>query len=493
MLRRIVRSSTTLSLPPLAAFLLCFLFAVTFVPMQQNADGLILSVMALQKPMVYYWSADRFGIATVWLTFWLRNPMTNEYAQLLLEMAAGLAAPVFFCALIFRAPRDAWRAALIADALLLSFASANVLKQVFVATSPYGISLACAGFGLLALERRRLTWLGAALSVIAYVIDFGLVTLALPLIGLLALLFPTPRRARILMWHILGAAVGFVLPKVLVPYFHSDLSLRASGAAIRHYAWVIWQNTRGGYPFAVILPLIALAIYLRIARRRGAALLSPFAAMLGVAVLNFLIIASSRWLAMNAFAIRYVVPALLMLISLGGASLWWLVKFVRFPRNASFTAASALLLVIAFARWYPARADNSDIINAKREPLAKAVATAAVSHDLDGIAASGRSSGYWDVWPAVFLAEQYRYDTGWHGPHIFGIADRGSVMSREFNARLASSGRLRIACVDLNPADCAALITREMRTPILTAEETSTPETAPGGHWIDFVMIYVRK
>jgi len=488
-------------LPSIAVFALCVLLLVSFTSLQQNADGLLLAIMSLQKPTVYYWGADRYGILTALLAVWIRNPTLNMYSQILIQLCAGLTAPLFFCSMILRRASDAWRAALLSDCLMILFGSGTMMKQLFVGASPYGTSLACAGLATIALRATSgrlggvlLKLLGAALLVTAYIVNFGLVIIALPLVGLFALVVPSVHSTRLLVLHGLAAVVGYLLPRILVPDFHTSLSLQISFANMTRYAAVVWNVTGWWLMSATLLPAVALILYLWLARRHRPAILVLIlvAATVGVAIFNFDVIASSRWLVMNRFHVRYIVPDYLLLMSIGGLSLWLAAKFMlrsATARSVVFAGLTALLLLAAFLRQHGHRADNSNIIADDRRDLARAVAEQYVAHSLDGIAARGRSTGYWDVWPAVFLTEQYHYDSGYGGPNVIGITGRGEVRRPEFAARLATQGRLRLACIDLDPTECAVTVAMVMATAGLHATEFSPAQQLPGNHRLVFVEI----
>jgi hypothetical protein len=492
------------SLAGLQAFLVfaaCLLLLVSFIPLQQNADGLILSIMSLQRPTVYYWEADRFGNLTALLTVWIRNPMVNEYVQILMQLLAGLVAPVFFCSLVFRRSSDVWRATAITDCLLLVFGSLTVILRVFVMTTPYAISLTCAGLATLLLDNAAASmagtvrkWSGCGLLVIAYIVNFGLVIVALPLVGLFALIMPSIRRVRLLALHLVAAAIGYLLPKILVPQSHTLLDLSWSPANLVHYAAEIWRVAHWRFILPVALPSVCIAVYLLCMRKLLTLhlFLLLAAATLAATALYLCIVASSQWLVLNDFDIRYFVPGYLLLLSVGGFSLWLAAKLTLRDsalRGAAFVGLAVLLLLTAYQRWHHDKQDNSDIIAAEQSGLARAVAARYVAHALDGIAGAGVSDGYWEVWPAVFMAEQFHYDVGYKGPNVIGIASRSVVRREEFAARLSAQGRLRLACIDLSPADCAAHASAEMRMPGLRFSELAPMEPLPGNHQLGFAEI----
>jgi hypothetical protein len=108
---------------------------------------------------------------------------------------------------------------------------------------------------------------------------------------------------------------------------------------------------------------------------------------------------------------------------------------------------------------------------------------------LDGIASAGLSAGYWQVWPAVFMTEQLHYESGYKGPNVFGVTVRGAARRSEFQARLAAQGRIKLACIDLTPSDCAAEASSEMGVNGADFNEIAPMEQLQDNHLLRFVEI----
>ena len=171
------------------------LLLANFIPLQLDGDEIVLSIMSIQKLTVYYWAQDRYGNLASLLTAWVQNPIYNAYAQLFIRLLAGLIAPMFFCALVFRRSVDVWCATLLSAGLLLLVGSVETMLFTYVQANPYSTSLACAGLGAMALRvrparfrRTPLMLLGVVVLLAAYIVNFGLVIVALPLVGLFAML-----------------------------------------------------------------------------------------------------------------------------------------------------------------------------------------------------------------------------------------------------------------------------------------------------------------
>jgi len=227
-----------------AALLLAGLFAVVLlmvfisVPWGQNADDLLPTLIATQKLTVYFWGENRFANLLPLLTAWIDSPTRNAEVQLALRIAAGLAAPAFFCALYYNRASHIWRATFAADCLMLLASSPEVLHETYIVATPYGTSLACAAFSLLALRgawrlapgwrRAGLTTFGAAALLAAHLVNYGLGMIAIPLIGLLTVLWPSDARRRFLVLNLLAAGIAFLAPSVFAPAYFTRLGPNAS-------------------------------------------------------------------------------------------------------------------------------------------------------------------------------------------------------------------------------------------------------------------------
>ena len=52
------------------------------LPFSENGDGLLETIMSLQKVTLYFWGEDRFANLLPAATLWIRNPTDNAYVQM---------------------------------------------------------------------------------------------------------------------------------------------------------------------------------------------------------------------------------------------------------------------------------------------------------------------------------------------------------------------------------------------------------------------------
>ena len=142
---------------------------------------------------------------------------------------------------------------------------------------------------------------GILLVVAAYIVNVGLVILALPIVGLFALLLPSVHAARLLVVHVVAAAIGLILPRLVAPEFPTPLDFIPPIQGISQFAAIAaWKVTR--WPYLAVALVVAAVTILPLWRLGRAGAIRPLstavAILLGVAVLNFAIVGSSRWVSL---------------------------------------------------------------------------------------------------------------------------------------------------------------------------------------------------
>jgi hypothetical protein len=492
-------------LSPLLVVLLLVLsglLVLAFVPCGQNADDLLPTLISTQKLTVYFWGQNRFANVLPALTGWIHSPVRNAEAQLAMRVFAGMLAPAFFCAMFYSRASDVWRATLAADCLLLLANSASVIHETYVVASPYGTSFACGAGAILCLQagwrggagglRAALKTAGVVLLLAANLENCNLGMIAIPMSGLLALLWPSPSRYRLLVLNILATTFAFLAPSVFAPEYATSLVLAPSPVQLARFAASVWAGT--GWVFAAWALLPApIAVALRFAQGDGRSgwRLAVFALVSFTAASIALVIAgTSRHVALNFFNIRYAIPPVLAMMSLAGIGCWEAFRAclpTRRSRSSMLIVVSSAALMLAGQRLGPPGRGLPDIIDRGDVSLAYDVAGWAGVRSLDGIAGD-----YWPVWPAVFMTEQFRHEAEKDGEtarDTFGVAQRGEPRRVEFLAILAQRGVMRLGCIDLAVAACRDLTIQIMRTGPIGIREFAAAEPLPDGHELRFVEV----
>jgi hypothetical protein len=209
--------------------------------------------------------------------------------------------------------------------------------------------------------------------------------------------------------------------------------------------------------------------------------------MLVAAAVLFIAVASSQWLVTNQFHQRYFIPGYLLLISIGGVSLWQFLRQSRLrpaAQTAVFVCAVSVLLLCAFERLRELNMVTHGIIGDGKAPLAEAVGHGSLTLSLDAVAGD-----YWLVWPSVFMAEQYRYEADSQRPDVLGITFRGDARREEFIGRLAKRGALRVGCIDIEVSLCADFVAKFMEIPGLRGTPFAPEEQLPDRHVLSFITV----
>lgn len=472
-------------------------------PIGQNSDGLLETIMSVQQLTVFFWGQDRFANLLPALTAGVTDPHANAICQLALRTLLGLLAPLFFC--VLATPRDdagtAWRATAAASALLLAFMPQREVFEAYIEASPYGTSFALAGFALLAFRRAALAmegnWsrpalraIGLVLTCAAYMVNASMVLVAAPLLAgelllfgsALAMDFSVASLAAVMATAALIAGVPNDTPHTPFGFGETTIGLSYYGGAMLG---------KPGRFFACVLP--ATGVSLLLLRygwrdRRVSEHLGQAGILVAALTISFIATALSSWVILNSMHPRYLVPEYFLTASLGGVSLVHLVRgTVRSGavQRAVLVGVCACLLLGAMHRTSSSRKEPTiDIVSGASKEVADAVAAAVLERSLDGVAGD-----YWDVWPAVFQAEQLAYDFGRPVGHVFGITPRGEGRRSAFVAQLLQKGRFGIACIGYDPDNCRALVLRTMRPPDTLARPAWPTMALPDGRVLTFLTI----
>ena len=445
------------------------------VPLSQNADGLLETVMSLQRLTLFYWGQSRFANILPALAAPIRDPVANADAQLVARIVLGLAAPLFVCALLSTQERcfSVLRATVLSALLFLAAAPPRIVFEALTQTSPFGTSFTLAGLSVVAFRaaagasRNAARWrvAGVALAVLAFLQNVSLAIEAAPLAAGLCVL----ARSRTVVAWALASGFGLVATiaamKLCAPaaaphiggFGHSLLGLRVYGR------YLVGPAGRG---FWVALALAAAS---NLAGRRAH---DAWPRLGGDLVLTATIAASfvatglSNWVVMNNAHPRYLVPDYLLAAALGGMALERLVLAVaasRVGQECAASATAALLLVLAVVHAGPRDSGDDEIIAASWRGMSTKVAAAIGPRHLDGIAGA-----YWDVWPAVFRL-------GASAPPIFGFAYNGEARRKAMVRRLRTQGELRVGCIDKPGIDCPGVVRSTIDVPVRVAASDEAP------------------
>ncbi len=459
------------------------------VPLSQNADGLLETVMSLQRLTLFYWGQSRFANILPALAAPIRDPVANADAQLVARIVLGLAAPLLVCALLGARARhlSVTRATVLSALLFLALAPARIITEALAQTSPFGTSFTLAGLAVLAFRgavaapahagRWRIA--GTALAIAAFLQNVSLLIEVAPLaVGLCVL-----ARSRVALEWALASGAALVATiaamKLCAPsaapqiggFGHSLLGLRIYGG------YLVGPAGRG---FWVALALAAASNLLGRRAPDARTLLAGDLVLVGTIVVSFVATGLSDWVVVNNTHPRYLVPDYLLAAGLGGLALERLVHTVgasRLGQECCAAAAAAFLLALAVVHLGPRAPGDDEIIAADWRGMSATVAASIRTRHLDGIAGA-----YWDVWPAVFR-------TGGAGADTFGFAYNGEARRNAMVRRLRARSRLRVGCIDKPGVDCVAVTRSTIDVPVRVTDAGEPPLMLDEGRRLTTLLV----
>ncbi len=315
-------------------FLLAFPASVGIVvwrvPLSQNADGLLETIMSLQRLTLFYWGQSRFANILPLLASPIRNPVLNADAQLGARIVLGLLAPIFACALLSasEARLSVTRATLLSALLFLASAPNRIIEEALTQTSPFGTSFVLLGASVLALRRaeaapaangaaRRWRAAGLALAVAAFLQNVSLALEAAPLaVGLCVL-----ARSRVVVGFAVVSAIALLVTMLAMTLCAPAAAPHIGGFGKSLAGLRVYGGYLVGPPGLCLWAVLALAIAghclgrrdpaARVRRRGDLVLVATIAA-------SFVATGLSDWVVSNGAHPRYLVPVYLLAASLGG-------------------------------------------------------------------------------------------------------------------------------------------------------------------------------
>jgi hypothetical protein len=383
----------------------------------QHADSLLPVLVSTQRWTPFFWGQDRFGMLVPLVAMPIRDPLANLLAQGWVMTSATLLAP-FVVARFLAGRSDEWIPIGACTNLLFLLIAPPVVQFDWFVTQPYGLSI-CLGFAALVVADGR----GHVREPIA---AFVLLTIAcwinISTVVMLAIaaVVKGSKPTRLLVLE----AAGAVLALLLARYFaavHTVTSL------IPPRLWAdgwkqLFENAAGATasPAAAVCIAVGAAIAMGwlLSRTGGPLRWRHAAAILAMAVGNWLFVGTSLWVGMNRYSMRYMYPTLL--IAGVGVSTVFAALFARRTKELSVAALAALAAVAIVRYGSPSlgRVERRLDDRFGRE-------TAAVLRS----GATVIAGDYWRVWPAVFQANLVLVRTHAHS-RVFGLAYRSEETDR---------------------------------------------------------------
>jgi hypothetical protein len=396
-----------------------------------HADSLLPVLTGLTAWTPFFWGQDRLGMLIPLLALPVREP----FAHLLLQgfLVIGLSTWGLF--LLVRALLPAafpWvPSAALLLVLLLVLAPAEQRFNILWVHQPYSLSYAL-GLSAVELLRQRgaLRLAGAVLLFLAAAwVNIGVGLVVAPLVVWRAV-FVDGGRSGLTRWRfvlvnaVLLAGATFCSARLAsaLPLPHTPLETLPRAAwkdAATELFLSAWTNSDVRAWVSVALGLAALGLVglasPRVRAQARPALLAA-AGLALTATVPFAAVATSRWVAVNGYSLRYLVPPLLLLQA--GCCLLATLPLLALPQglraSASWGSAAAVGLAVLVSVGPPSRQAVVNAFESRWGSRARDVIAARATHV---------TGDYWKVWPTVFYADWLLGPAGRHD-WPYGITDR---------------------------------------------------------------------
>jgi hypothetical protein len=418
---------------------------------EHHGDSVLPVLVSLYRWTPFYWGQNRLGMLLPLLARPFHDPVTNLMVQTGLSVFSGLAGVFLLCRYALRGP--GWpAAAVVAAATLLLLLPAWLAREYLRMHQPYGLSLAL-GLGALILAevppggpvRRGRLAAAAVLMLLAHWVNLALAAVLGPLVVFRYLLGrrtetrdgtdpaacgrPARQRARTLHGNgglepalalvLLGLGyAGGTLVAWLAPH-HNPEQTAGMPAANWLPAWGAlagsgWESLGFACRLAWVVALavvLPLAFIPAVRRELLRALRSCGALVLG-ALAYFLFLGTRKWMLMNDYSVRYLLPCLVLVhtaVVVAVVVPLWAGWGRRARRWVSALGGPALLVVTAWVWGVPS-------LRGVRADLDQSLGT--YTADVLRAGCTHVAGDYWTVWPTVFhtnlvLREHGRRDLVW--------------------------------------------------------------------------------
>jgi len=406
-----------------------------------HGDSLVPVLTGLTHWTPFFWGQDRFGMLIPLLALPVREPS----AHLLVQGFLVIGLSVWGLVLLVRTllPHDfPWVSpAALLLVLLLLLAPADQRFNILCFPQPYTLSFS---LGLSAVELLRrpgaLPLLGAALLFFAAAwVNISVGVVVAPLV-LWRACFVDSGRLALTRWRFGLASLALL---ALATFCSSRLSKAVNVPhtvfeTLRPAAWrrAAAELLRGAWTNADIRAWVGVAVALaalgalslaseRVRRQARPALLAA-AGLALTACVPFAAVSTSKWVASNGYALRYLTPPLLLL------------------QAACCLLATLPLLALRLdtrgaVRWASVGAVGAAVLLAVGPPSHQVVVQAfesrwgAAARDVIAARATHVTGDYWEVWPTVFYAD-WLLGTAGRRDWPYGITDRSIATLSESRA-----------------------------------------------------------
>jgi hypothetical protein len=405
----------------------------------QDGDGILASLISIQKLTWYFWGQDRLLNLLPALAWPLRDPDANLHFQLFLRSFMAYLAPLGILALFAPAKRHLLLVITVTGCLLTLNLNGYAAFNEYVQHNPFSPSLVMFALSVAAITHFRARWglpLGVIAAFIAYATNFALILFVFPFLAICSLTALRPRRQLALL-----AAVQFL--SVGLAYIHArhfgegntSLGFNVSLDVIRT-GWSTFTTSVKIIPLACLLVLASLAAL----RLRSREALTAWIVCVGM-VPAVCAMSCLTWIQMNSFDVRYYL--IFVIVYLTCCSYLLVAACMHSFVSRKSVAVAIFLLGVAFIGLGGLAPHPSALVNNRWRQQSVDAADVAVRENAQLIVGT-----YWDVWPAVFDAKEELRQVGRPNDPLYGATFRGHVLRTNVMELMRERGSIVSVCFE---------------------------------------------
>lgn len=441
----------------------------------QDGDGAMTALISTQKLTWYFWGQDRLLNLLPALAAPFHDPEFNLRVQVLLRAALAFLSPLGVLCIF----NQSWRSALLITVLaqcLLAFAlSPYGAFNFWVQHNPCGTGLVLFAVAIWVCQRQGAWhWLaGFAVLFVAYAVNLAMVLWSIPFL-LVAMVFGV--RNRLWLYRLIGS--NFFA--VLAAWAHGQ---RFGEAATKFTVNPSYKAVLAGYHslFAevdgrLLGGALAIAVVAAVMRRSRESLLALMVALGMVVAVGA--ISCLDWLQDNVYNIRYFLTFLTVFATCCAYLLVTVLPRRMLSLPAQVMASMLLGLAMFATALHGLSATPSALIDARWRARSELAARTAIDAHAAFIVGD-----FWDVWPAVMDARSKLYRSGRGNEPMYGLAFRGHVLRKRFDALFAAHPEGVLAlCLQPDLGDCVktANVFGQLTRPVVADTSSVKPLTLSG-------------
>ncbi|WP_449431662.1 hypothetical protein [Pseudomonas putida] len=429
----------------------------------QDADGVLTALMSTDKLTWYFWGQDRLLNTLPALASPVTNVEANLHFQVFLRGFFAYLGPIGILIFFTRSLRFLTISTAIANLVLVVCLSRYGQFNLYVQHNMFGTSLVLFAIGYVltysALPKPLAYLCSLLVCCLTYATNYALLIYTVPFLSLLALVRPGQRKD-----YIFFLAINCL--GILIAHFHSKLfgdtatsfGISPSFEAVLSALAIIYDNLNAGW--AVLFFFVSL-VCLSLSKTKE---IMPFLAAGAVACGMIILLASTEWLKINLYNIRYFITSEIILASLCGYAMTCVLLEAKIGNLKAFLLCATPLLASVFTSLGGFNKDYKELVGAPWRANSIAIANIAVNEKARVVA-----GGFWDVWPVIY--EIQRIEDGRNEvefPQVFGGAYRGYPLASSFLEATKGKGN-QVGLCFLNTGDeCLNEMKAQLRLPAET-------------------------